>query len=341
MGILDWFINRPAQFDPDRPSGDMTLRAIEKAVTLTNPRLKLLRSYQQRLTPAVEVSIRYLRESILALPAAQPISASKWSLDPALRAFFVGAADIPAAMGRSKNLRTLFAKFPALDEAYLILGMSFNEQHVFGMALQGGLVQRDVAQTVVGFSDHQARICGQEEVEVRRLLGTQIFEYLVTQALAQIGEERSERRDLVESRALIRLRLRLLQEQGPGLGSVFGTAPSGQAEQQKLESALLENERQIEDLGSAQAMLEDDLECLIQVLSNPERYVRIESRQMHLDTLNVVVDEKSPDASSSVVFSLAHLTGVPRNQRAFVLARFSRAELPEEKIDFDSAARLL
>lgn len=341
MGILDWFINRPAQFDPDRPSDDITLRAIEKAVTLTNPRLKLLRSYQKRLTPAVEVSIRYLRENIVALPAALPISASKWSLDPALRAFFVGAADIPTALGRSKNLRTLFAKYPALDEAYFILGMSFNEQRVFGMALQGDLVQRDVAQTVVGFSDHQARICGQEEVEVRRLLGTQVFEYLVAQALAQIGEERSERRDLVESCALIRSRLRLLQQQGPGLGSVFGTAPSGSEEQQKLESALLENERQMEGLGSAQTALEDDLECLCQVLANPERYVRIESQQIRLNALNVVVDEKSADVSSRVCFSLAHLTGVPQNQRAFVLARFSRAELPEAKIDFDSAARLL
>ena len=340
MGILDWFINRPAQFDPDRPSDDITLRAIEKAVTLTNPRLKLLRSYQERLTPAVEVSIRYLRENIVALPEALPISASKWSLEPALRAFFVGAADIPTALGRSKNLRTLFAKYPALDEAYFILGMSFNEQRVFGMALQGDLVQRDVAQTVVGFSDHQARICGQEELEVRRLLGTQVFEYLVAQALAQIGEERSERRDLVDSRALIRSRLRLLQQQGPGLGSVFGTAPSGSEEQQKLESALLENERQMEGLGSAQTALEDDLECLCQVLANPERYVRIESQQIHLNTLNVV-DEKNTDVSSGVFFSLAHLTGVPQNQRAFVLARFSRSELPEAKIDFDSAARLL
>ena len=71
-----------------------------------------------------------------------------------------------------------------------------------------------MAQKVIGFSDCQVRICGKEEAEVRRLLATQAFEYLVAQALSEIGEERSERRELSENQALIRSRLRLLQQQG-------------------------------------------------------------------------------------------------------------------------------
>ena len=182
MGILDWFKNRPSQFDPDRPSDKMTLWAIDKAVTLTNPRLKLVRSYQERLTPAVETSIRYLCDIVFTLPPPIQVSASYWSADPVLRAFFVAASDIPFALGRSNNLRTLIDKYPKLDEAYFILVMTFSEQRVLGMSLQGDLVQRDIAQTVIGFSDHEARICGNEDQEVRRLLGTQAYEYLVAQA---------------------------------------------------------------------------------------------------------------------------------------------------------------
>ena len=37
MGILDWFKNRPGQFDPDRVSAEMVRGAVEKAMTLTNP----------------------------------------------------------------------------------------------------------------------------------------------------------------------------------------------------------------------------------------------------------------------------------------------------------------
>ena len=76
MGILDWFKNRPAQFDSDRQSNQMTQWAIDKAVTLTNPRLKLVRSYQERLAPAVETRVHYLRQAVLAWPPAIRVSSS-------------------------------------------------------------------------------------------------------------------------------------------------------------------------------------------------------------------------------------------------------------------------
>ena len=86
-----------------------------------------------------------------------------------------------------------------LDEICIVMGMAFNEQTVHGMSLESNSVRREVAQKIIGFSDHQVRICGQEESEVRRLLGIQTYEYLVAQALSEIGEERSERRELGEN----------------------------------------------------------------------------------------------------------------------------------------------
>jgi hypothetical protein len=341
MGILDWFKNRQSQFAPDSPSGEMTLLAIDKAVTLTNPRLKLVRSYQERLAPAVETSVRYLREIVLSVPPPIALAASRWSSDPLLRALFVSASDIPAALARSVNLRTLFDKYPDLGEAYFVLVMRFSEQRVLGMGLQGGIVQRDVAQTVVGFSEHQARICGQRAPEVRRLLGAQAYEYLVAQALSEIGEDRSERRELEDVQALIRSRLRLFQQQGPGLGSIFGSAPASSGEQLKLEAELIENERQLEAIGNPQSALDAELETLRAVLADPQRYISVDSRALRLSTLNVVVDAKSPDAASDIVVSLAQLAGVPPIQRAFVLARVARAELPEMKMNFDAAQRYL
>jgi len=341
MGILDWFKNRPSQFDPERPSEKMILWAIDKAVALTNPRLKLVRSYQERLTPAVETTIRYLCDIVFTLPRPIQVSASYWSADPALRAFFVAANDIPLSLGRSNNLRTLINKYPMLDEVYFILVMTFSEQRILGMSLQGNVVQRDVAQTVLGFSDHEARICGNEDREVRRLLGTQAYEYLVAQALSQIGEERSERRELQDNRSLIRSRLRLLQQQGPGLGTVFGSAPVVSGEQLKLEAQLVENERQMEAMGSPQSALDAELETLREVLEHPERYIHVEKKRMRISTMNVVLDQESTDVASDIGFSLAQLKGVPQIQRAFVLACFARAELPEARMNFDDAIRYL
>lgn len=60
MGILDWFRNRPDQFDPHRVSAEMVRGAVEKAMALTNPRLKLVPSCHKRLTPTVATTIEFL-----------------------------------------------------------------------------------------------------------------------------------------------------------------------------------------------------------------------------------------------------------------------------------------
>lgn len=343
MGILDWFKNRPAQFDPERISEDLILRTIAKAITLTNPRLRALPSCHSRLLPAVEHTIEFLRELIKTLPQARSISAAAWSGDTALRAFFVAPSDIPAVLGRSENLRVLFDKFPEVDEAFLVLGMAFEEQQVFGIAVNGGIVRRDVAQTSVCFSDHRTRPCSRDEHRLRRAIGAEAFEHLVGCALAAISEERDERQELEANASLLRARLRLLQQQGPGLGSLFGDLPAARGEQARLEAELLDNERQLEAIGGNQSALEMELDCLTEVLSNPERHLRIERRKLRLNTMNVVVDDPASDAAAGEVdFHIAELTSTSITRRAFVLARVARSELPAPRgLNLEALARYL
>ena len=340
MGILDWFKNRPAQFEPDALPDDAVAKAIDKAIALTNPRLKLIRSSLEQLASPAQKCVGYLRKAMIGLPSAVHVSSANWSTEPVLRAFFANAQDLTLALGRSRNLRTFFDKYPGLDSAYIVLGMTYSERHIRGLSLQGDVVQHDASQKVIDFSVPRVRICGQSEQEIRRLLGAQSFEYLVAQAMTEISEIRSERLELEDSRNLIRARLRLLQQQGPGLGSVFEDGPEN-TEQLKLETQLLENERQMEEIGSSQEVLENELECLCQVLDNPERYIRFERTELKLSTLNVVLDENSTDVSSNVVFTMAILAGVPSVHRAFVLGRLERSELPRVTLNIANAERFL
>ena len=93
MGILDWFKNRPGQYDPDRASAELIQWAVDKAVTLINPRLKLVSNYQKRLQPALEITIAFLRVQLSTLPVIHHLSPNSWASDNALRAFFVAAID--------------------------------------------------------------------------------------------------------------------------------------------------------------------------------------------------------------------------------------------------------
>lgn len=342
MGILDWFRNRQGEFDPDRVSAEMLDWAAEKAIALTNPKLKLLPACGKRLAPAIETTIKFLRAQIAALPAVHTLSSKAWPDDPVLRAFFVAPADIDAVLGGSDNLRALFDENPELDEACAVLGMAFKLQPVFGMALHGDKVQRDVAQTSASFSDHQARLCDRDELRLRRVIGVEVFEYLLSQAMSEIGEDRVERQDLQTSRSLMRTRLRLLQQHGPGLGSMLGEAPAAQGEQARLAAELLENERQLDALGGGDSVLEAELECLVDVLGNPQRYLHFDSQHLRLNRMNLVLDESSTEAGADIDFAVAELTGSMPMSRAFILARVARAELPPaKKMNFDDASRYL
>ena len=343
MGILDWFKNRPAQFDADGVSAELIRSAVDKAITLTNPRLAVLPGCHKRLAPAAEKAIEFLRAMVQEMPASRPLSADSWSADPQLRAFFVAPTDIAAVLARSDNLRTLFDKFIELDEALVVLGMSFNEQRVFGMALQGDLVQRDVAQTSVSFSDHRAHLCGRDESRLRRAVGTQAFEYLLAQALAEIGEERVERQELEANRSLLRSRLRLLRQQGPGLGSMFGSSsPAPSSEQARLEAELLENERHLAAIGGSESVLEMELDNLREVLENPQRYLRVERRHLRLNPMNIIVERENGEPVVDLDLHLADLSGATPVRRAVVVARVGREQMaPAPTLNLADAARYL
>ena len=331
MGILGWFKNRPDHFDPDRVTDEMRRWAIDKAITLTNPRLKLLSSCEKQLAPAVDTTIDYLRSLVPALPAVRPLSAASWAADPALRAFFVKPADIEDVLARSDNLHTLFAKHPEFDAAYAVLGMAMVEQQVFGLAMRGETIQRDVAQRSVSFSDHKTRLCGEDEARLRKVVGIEIFEYLLGQAMAEMGAERAERQELQGNASLIRSRLRLLQQYGPGLGSLFGEAPAGREEQQRLEAELQENEKQLAAIGAGESALANELDCLKAVLENPQKYLRITPRRLRLNTMNLLIDETSDEVGADIEFAVAEAGADASVHRAFIITRIARSDLPPPK----------
>lgn len=340
MGIIDWFRDRKGQFDSDGlPEGAVSWGA-DKAIALTNPRLRMISNWEKRLSPAVATTIRFMQGLVPVFPATRPLSPKTWAGDPALRAFFVAPKDIETLLARSDQLRAVFEKYPATDEAFLVLGMAIAEQKTFGMAVQGDTIQRDVAQKVVSFSDHKTRLCAPDEKALRRVIGIELFEYLVSRALSEIGAERTERQELQANRALIRTRLRLLQQYGPGLGAMLGDEPAAAGEQARLEAELLENEKQLAEMGGCEEQLAGELETLQAVLDRPQDYLAISPLRLRLNTMNVLVGES--ETGTDIDFAVVDLKGQTPVRRAFVIARVARSDMPPpQSLNYYEAMRYL
>ena len=342
MGILDWFKNRSDQFDTEQVSDELIRLATSTAIALVNPRLKLVRDHEKRLRSSVINTIRFMQGLVRDFPISRTVSADAWAGDASLRAFFVAPADVDALLGRSDELRELFVANPALSEACLVLGMAYEEQQVFGMALRGDVVMRDVAQRTVNFSDHRMRLCAADETCLRRIIGVEVYEHLIGEALADIGSGRSERQNLQMERSLILARLNLLRQQGVGLGSAFDDSPAKASDHERLQTELLENERQLEALGSNEAHLESEFAILKSILDRPEEFLSITPMHLRINAMNVVLDDSSTDSVSVIDFAVVELKGPKPVRRAFILATVARGGIPSpRKIAIDDASRYL
>jgi hypothetical protein len=325
--------------EPDRAQ---VAEAVERIVALS-PHLRMARRYEARLEPAVVTALRYVAGIVAAIPPAREASAAAWSSDPCIHAFFTGADTVAPVLSRSRDLREFFEQNPGQQEAYAVLGMAMHEKHVLGAALEGETMRRDVVQETVSFSDHQVRMCGRTEPELREEIVRRLVAQLGLQGMARYAAEQSQRGLLENERALLRTRLQLLERKGLGVGALVGgdQESPGVDELARLQEAIAENEGAIERLGLRSEALDRELAAVCAVLADPAAHLFVQTRRCVLNKMNVVVPPGSRDAGDEVVFQVAQVPTVPPQERAFTLVRFARADLRSPSGLLDEAARLL
>lgn len=341
MGIFDWWHGRSGS-TPTAQLKQQIDETVERVVQTTNPRLRFAPHYRAQLAPAVEISLAYARDLVASLPPAREASVATWSRDPFMRAFFASADDLARTFSRAPDLRAYFEQNPAMSEAYATLGMEMTERKILGMALEGTLVQRDVAQTTVSFGDYRIRICGRTEPELRAALERRIMDQLALEGLIHISADASRRTTLKNERALIKTRLKLLERQGMGMRAALGGEDVGQEELARLQLQLEENTRNLDGLGDGAQMLDFELEHICSVLAEPAKHIYLSSKRLQLDRMNVVIADSNTQDGNELEFLILRVPGTnPPLMRVGTLVRFPRAELLPTNQSFAEAARLL
>ena len=315
--------------------------SIERVMAL-HPQLQLARHYRKRLAPALCTSLAYLRGVVDAVPAAREASAAAWALDPYVHAYFAAPDEVAATLSRSADLRAWFDSNGDLPEAYAVLGMELTERHILGARQEGGNLRRDVPQTTLSFSDHQVRICGRNDADLRSEIVARLLDQLALEGLARTAEDKSRRSALEKERALLRTRLQLLERQGRGIRSVIGgDVAQDLAELERLAAQVDENARNLASLGLREDALDRELEHVRDVFAHPERHLSVSTRRLRLDRMNVVVEGEGAQEGEELAFRIARMPTLPPRMRAFSLIRFARRDLLPAKNVFEEAEQLL
>ena len=303
-------------------------RALVERLIVLSPSLKLARDYRERLGPALAQSIAYVHDIVERLPPAREASAANWLADPYIHAFFAAPDEVAHVLSRSPELHAWFESHPLARETWGVLGMAMIERRGFGVEQHGDQVRTDVAQTTLSFDDHQVRVCGESEADLRGQIVQRVVEQIALEGLAQIGADESRRDVLEQERALLRTRRQLLTRQGAGTQKMVGErAIANAAELAQLQAQIEANEQALAALGLKTDALEHEMGVICEVLAHPAQHANVEMEHVRLSPMNVVIEPGAAGNGAEIVFPLAHLPASPQGVRAFSLIRFARTDL--------------
>ncbi len=270
--------------------------AIERTLDGTDPRMRILPGYAKVLREPVIHAIKHVIAMVDALPAALQASKEVRDKNATLGAVFISAARMSDILAKDSSLREYLATTsPKPSNAVALLVMERNEKTGFGYALVDDKLMNDVQQTTVSFDEHRLVDLSGSEEETRRLLKRRAFDYLLSIALAHVSEQRDEREKLTQQRALLRVKLDILQKGGSGF-----SADMGVQDRATLQTRLDELETQLNELGPVHEVLQNNLAIVATVLSEAEKHFRGEEKHLRLDqhyTLHSDADTSIPSTA--------------------------------------------
>ena len=335
MGFFDWIF-----------SGNATgrdahlLSAADRVLQGIDPRLKYLSGARERLAPAVREALAFAHETIGQLPPSLPLSPEHWSATPLLRAMFARPSDISETISRSDGLRRYMesSAAPAGDTLFGVLGATRVQRRVLGAALEGDMLRQDVALTSVSFGDFRLAGFAPSEAATRRGLEDFVLEQLALAAMKEVAADRKRAEDLESYRQLLLTRLRLMEQSGAGLDTLFEGVQDEPEGLVRLRKELAINAEQLAAVRTGGEGLEAALERVIDALRNAEAIIQPTQLSLCLEPMNFLVDPA--EVRCTPIELLEFSTVNPdRPRRVGFLVSFPRAAVVARHVDLDALLR--
>lgn len=299
---------------------------IERVVDASEPRIRLVGNYLHKLLDPVEDALVYSDHLLRQIPPAVALGGRAWTQDPRVNAFFATQDDLRSTLGQDPRIRAFFED-DAHRECFAWMLMIKRESETFGSALDHDMLVREVRQIRISFTDHQIFFPNASEAKLRKELRERTLVFLATRALERINELREQRGALEEQRRQLQAQLRALRGHTQGLRPLLSSADADERRVATLEQRLAQTEQDLVAARKQLGTLDDYLEQVRQVLSQPEAYLRIQPLSIRINRLGLKLDIDSSEPGETI--KLIELVSLDE-KRIGVLVRFARDDLAPE-----------
>ncbi len=306
--------------------------AIEKAVDVSDPRLRALSGYQKQLRDATKIAVDFVMDVVDTLPPIVEVTPKAFGSDPQVRAFFGSSNQIAEVFSDTPEVQELAARPRDEKEThfYAALRMELTEKRVLGSQLRGDKVQHDVLRTILNFGDHAVLSPSISEPELRKAVKERVFVGLIEQALLRMASAESRSHDLKEQRALLKTKLNTLRARGFGLTPSVSALETATETIEEVEQRLKTLEDKLEAIPRTGGTLEENLEALEDVLSHPGRHVEITQETERLTRMGFKCTGETVDQGDDITYTQVKLED---NTLAAVLVAYPYDQLrPPRKL---------
>ncbi|MGH8606731.1 MAG: hypothetical protein ACREX9_04735, partial [Gammaproteobacteria bacterium] len=305
------------------------------------PRIRLIRRYAEKLHSGVETALRHNRDIVARIPGPIVLDAKSWSTDPLVNAAFARAGDIPGVVSRSVEVREFFERGAGrgTNECFALFGMQRAERRIFGKELMGEVVQSDVVQTAVSFTNHRMIAPALTETELRRQIEQRAFHHLAEEAMDQVSRAFEREKGLEEQRAMLRLKVKVMRRQHRGLEALVEAEPEASPDVQELQRELGEVETRLRQLHVTLSNLENYVPHLNKVLGHPKEHLTLQEVPLRLNRMNIVVSKATDEPIHELRLAEVKL----RDGRCFalLLVKCTRDDLRPQRDLWEEAVREL
>lgn len=291
--------------------------ALLRVGDLVSPLLKSVSGYEHKLNGPLEYALGYCDGLVGGLPGPIDLNRQAFANDPLVHALFATASDIDQMLGRSQAVRDYLAD-PACWESeyfYALFAARRLQKKQIGMSIQGDVVQTDVPQLVLYFSDQTLiqPACSLEKT--KSLLRSTALDSLLSAFHEHVDALRAEREGLRADLSVERAHLTTLRGKTAG--------PAYQVHTRHL-ATLDAQLRQ-----TAESLMPDQLvDALAGFLHAPECSLALTPVKITVDRLGIVSDSGSENANVHTL-DFPELNARDKRHYLVMLARINRDEALE------------
>jgi hypothetical protein len=301
-------------------------RAIERAVSQANPRIRGLTGYRDRLHNAIADCLEYAKEIAERIPGPVTVNRQTWLQDRLIRALFGDPNRILWALSSNDCRDYMNRSALKTGDCYGLLMAHPVFRKQLGMDLSGDTIQRDIQQTTLSFDNIDVIMCSSDPQKVRAKATQGIMDALVGFAAKDIGRQQERIDELEERLRIVRIKQKVVSPSTHGLEILRDGGLADTTQYKILGRQIKELEKELAESHQGLSTLNDYLDRLIALLQHPETLVAARFERVRLDRMNVLRPDREDGGQSAEIEFLRAYSG-ERAGRMALMVRFAREDL--------------